>query len=191
MVPSDSGMSAKCSSDSRSQGRGHSFSSAAVTWEMSCHGGSGKGADGMECTESRRCTQCSMNLSQPPCDASVSYCLLCSVVRPYLYSSGLVSNIKPIWKVTARLKLVQAAIDSFAAFTTILEGRGFIIEELGAGWSGTESFLLGLWFYCLVCMESSVVYSKLNASLPPQVAFSTKHWHRGERSLLFKHNWPI
>lgn len=45
---------------------------------------------------------------------------------------------------TARLKLVQAAIDSFAAFTTILEGRGFIIEELGAGWSGTESFLLGL-----------------------------------------------
>ena len=44
----------------------------------------------------------SMDLSQSPHDAPASYCLLCSVVRLHLYSRGLTSNIKPIWKVTAR-----------------------------------------------------------------------------------------
>lgn len=130
----------------------------------------------------------SMDLSQSPHDAPVRYCLRCSVVRLRLYSCGLTSNIKPIWKVTARFKLVQAAINSFAAFTTILEGKGFITEEFGAGWRGTETVLLGLGFCSLICMESSVVYSKLNAPLSPQVAFLTKHWGKGEKSLSLKHN---
>lgn len=86
----------------------------------------------------------SMDLSQSLHDAPGSYCLLCFVVRLHLYSCGLTSNIKLIWKVTARFKLVQAAINSFAAFTTILEGKSFITEELGAGWRDTETVLLGL-----------------------------------------------
>lgn len=86
----------------------------------------------------------SMDLSRSLHDAPVSYCLLCSVVRLHLYSHGFTSNIKPIWKVTARFKLVQAAINSFAVFTTILEGKGFITEELGARWCDTEIVLLGL-----------------------------------------------
>lgn len=130
----------------------------------------------------------SMDLSQSPHDAPASYCLLCSVVRLHLYSRGLTSNIKPIWKVTARFKPVQAAINNFAVFTTVLEGKGFITEELGARWRDTEMVLLGLGFCSRVCMESSVVYSKLNAPLSPQVAFLTKHWSKGEKVLSLKHN---
>lgn len=44
-------MSGKCLSDSRSEGTGHNFSSVAVAKAMSCEGGSGKGANGMECKE--------------------------------------------------------------------------------------------------------------------------------------------
>lgn len=121
----------------------------------------------------------SMDLSQSPHDAPLGYCLLCSVVRLHLYSCGLTSNIKPIWKVTARFKLAQAAINNFAAFTTILEGKGFITERLGTGWRGAEMVLLGLGFCSLVCIESSVVYSKLNAPLSPQVAFSNQTLEQG------------
>lgn len=97
-----------------------------------------------------------------------------SVVRPHLYSCGL-SGIKPIWKVTARVALFHTAINSFAEFTAILEGRGFITEGLEAGGLVLGGFSQVSESIALFVTESSVMVSKLNAPISSPEAFSTKH----------------
>lgn len=110
-----------------------------------------------------------------------------SGVRQYSYSCGLRSNINPIWKVTSGLKLFQDAINSFAEFTTILGGMGFIIEELGAGWSGTGKNSVGS--HILLPRLSSRAQLYVQNCVPlslPWMPFSTKQRRRGEKSLSFK-----
>lgn len=57
----------------------------------------------------------------------------CLLVWAHLYSRGLTSAGKPIWKVTATLKLFQDALDSFAELATLLEGKGIYSGGTG-GW---------------------------------------------------------
>lgn len=103
------------------------------------------------------------------------------VVRPHLYSCGL-SSIKPIWKVTARVALFQTAINSFAEFTAILEGRGFITEGLEAGGLALEGFSQ-VSVYCLVCHgELSYGFKTQCLYLFPR-GFLNQTLVQGERSL--------
>lgn len=173
-APSNSGMRVKCVFDSRSQGRGHKYSSA-VGAEVSRSGVRGKGANGMGWEENRRRARGGGNSLQSPPDAPGSPCTQHSVVRPHLYSCGL-SSIKPIWKVTARVTLFQTAINSFAELAAIFEGRGFIIEGLEAGGVTLRAFSQVSDSIALFITESSAIFSKLNASICPPEAFSTKHW---------------
>lgn len=55
----------------------------------------------------------------------------------------LISGVKPIWKVTARVTLFQTAVHSVAEFTTILEGRGFILAGSEAGGVALGGFSQG------------------------------------------------
>lgn len=94
-----------------------------------------------------------------------------------------IASIKPIWKVTARVKVFQTAINSFAEFTAILEGRGFIPEGLEAGGVALGGFSEVSDSIALFVTKSSVIFSKLNASISPPEDFPTKYWLREEEGL--------
>ena len=89
-----------------------------------------------------RTVRCELVTISARCSSELTACdVLC--FRPHLYSFGLISGVKPIWKVTARVTLFQTAVHSVAEFTTILEGRGFILAGSEAGGVALGGFSQG------------------------------------------------